>query len=287
MTEERRASKIEDMSDLDLLIGIGWENRSYDAHNNYLYKLREDSGDTEETVFIASGSTIIDDNSVISDGTTTVSEWKTATGATYLRTVEQVDQSRAGNTVSQATPGYQPKFTLNGVGVPATIDGTTPEFLYKTLTTGVSLEYPSSVFIVFNPTNTGANNWVFSGTETTGIGTYRLLISSAGELLFGSTSDNNTSSNSFFGNVSLENNNLVSLIIDGTTNIKGYLNSLLKFDFNPAGGFTCKYDKYNIGRVYGNKFTGSIKEVVIFKRVLTSNEQDIVEKYLMNENGIS
>ena len=269
-----------------------------EAYEGFYYTVRRDSNDNTETVYMNVSLGFIDDDSLISDGVTTLATWKEAAGAADLYVAQRWDLSGSGNHFTQNTLAKQPLLPLNGSGVPASapeFDGT-DDFIVKTITEYTS---PSTLFMVYksNHLAPGSRGYLFNnstgGTNAQRSDGYQFYIyfQSTFERVYLSCWDSDGDSVALlsFGDYSdYENIKLITLVTDGVDNIKGYFNGVLKFNKTVTDGFLSKYRTYIMGKssIGGWFLDGFIHEVVLYNKVFIDTDREIFENELIKRHSI-
>jgi hypothetical protein len=286
--------RIQDILTLSLNASLRWINHAY---TGTVLTVRRDFDDATETVFMNYTVGFIDDDAKISDGTTSLSTWKDAAGASDLFIVKEWDTSGKSNHVSQSTTSLQPKLVLNGSGNRATavFGGSTD----RTRLASAALTYSgqSTVFAVYKSTvRQGLNNGVFSSGLAANNNTFQLsyrgvpdynLVCQAWDSLGGSTI---TARVAIESSENINSISLASVVLDGSSdNIKTYFNGVFSEEKTIADGFTGLYENYKIGIASNDTqfFNGEIYEVLVFREIFSSTQRASIENDIKQAYGIS
>lgn len=284
MAEIYRAALLQDAGPLNELLSL---YKLTDDYSGFYLTLREDFGDSTETINMNNSLGFIDDDATISDGVTTITEWLTASGATNAYIAQEWDQSGAGNHITQGTTADQPLLVLNGAGTAAEIEFDGDDDSLKVDITDYNS--PSTIFIVYQRIGSQlGSDAIFASSDSFDDDSSAFLYSSNELKLSGKDSDGNLFTEDIEPSASTSIS-ILSYTADGVSNLKGWNNGNLMFDVTDPQGFlgTYKVYKFGVNRTDIRWFGGKIFTAAIYNKVLNTTERQFVENKLMTIHGIS
>lgn len=211
--------------------------------------------------------------SVTKDGSDKVSEWG--------------DGSGNSNNSLQGTAVDQPLWVASGIGgKPSIRFSGTSDNLVVADSASVSLTGDCSFFAVINSTaNANHQNIVSKGNES-----YRWRVDSDGKLLFLINDGGGLLTFNSIGTITRDTDTIVSTLIDIGSSVNFFINGVASgtpATSKPSIADTT--DPLIIGALsnIAEEFNGDIGNIIIYDRLLSTVERQIVERYLSQRRGVA
>jgi hypothetical protein len=252
------------------------------AYRGFYIRVRENATDEEVDVYMNYTTGFIDDDSLIDDGVTTISEWKTAMGATNLYIVTWYNVGGLKIHLTNGDTIRQPELVLNGSGNRARMLYTSSFLRSSSFSTFYS---PATIFLVYQQNgNQSGNQTLFAGSQLFASDCWAFRNRSLVMALHFHNSLNENRQNLIEPS---QNNNLnvISAVFDGISRKAFYLNGNLISDGQQDGGFKGLFSEYSVGRAISGfleYYQGYIESVIAIREELSDADREQIEREIIS-----